>query len=125
MKQRHLLYLLAVLSVLGAGVGVVALLPRCPINEANFAKIKVVGMSQAEVESLLGGPPGAYTSRPYMFGRSRIVPTGTAATKEWLGDGGLIFVDFDKDAKVFNAHFQEVTFLREDFFRRVRRYLRL
>jgi len=59
---RCRLYWLAYAACVGLAVfwGVRLLTPRHCINRENFEKIQI-GMSQEEVESLLGAPPGDYT----------------------------------------------------------------
>src|SRR5436853_577066 len=60
MRHRHVLWSLAALAVLGAGV--VAFLVSClppRITEEQFEKVEV-GMTLEQVEGVLGHPPGHY-----------------------------------------------------------------
>jgi hypothetical protein len=61
MRRRGLIATIAVLVVLFVAVAFV-LWPRTdPITQENFDRIRA-GMSRAEVEAILGGPPGDYRS---------------------------------------------------------------
>jgi hypothetical protein len=64
-RKRMLVVVALVAAVTLAGfVGWLAFAPsRHPINLAGFEQIRE-GMPQAEVEDLLGGPPGNYGSNP-------------------------------------------------------------
>jgi hypothetical protein len=64
-KGRTWLLLLCVLTALAIVVMVTKLASKELINEARFNMIKI-GMTQKDVESIFGGPPGDY-------GRGRII----------------------------------------------------
>lgn len=57
-RKRRWVLVLAGLAVLAAGAFVLWLQPE-RISQENFDRIRV-GMSRAEVEAILGGPPGDY-----------------------------------------------------------------
>jgi hypothetical protein len=63
------------------------------------------GMSQAEVEALLGQPPGEYLTAPVVYTEPWIEwPEGERA-EDWAGNEGLIRVYFDEAGKVEYARF--------------------
>jgi hypothetical protein len=63
-----------------------------------------MGMSRAEVESVLGGPPGSYVALPGVIngtvdpGRITWFPPETA--KLWTANGDGIYVSFDDGGRV-------------------------
>lgn len=69
------------------------------VSRADFERIQV-GMTQAEVEAIIGGPPGEYAGyKPPWHYRSLESPFAVIGTerKKWTGDGGVIYVGFDVD----------------------------
>jgi hypothetical protein len=80
-----------------------------PINIETYRQIEN-GMSQAEAEALLGGPPGWYMSRDRDYVRGPLLPEraftpggfvypdGTIM-KGWAGNDGLILLWFDREGK--------------------------
>jgi hypothetical protein len=98
MRRRKLLAVLAGLAVLAAGAW-----PRSDrITRQNVDSIKD-GMSQAEVEAILG-PPGDYTTGPVRWMRwmsvdEAVAISGSAYDSEtpetsWMADTGMISVRF-------------------------------
>ena len=74
------------------------------IDWDNFDRIDV-GMTRQEVESILGGPPGDFTTRRMLFFSAR---TGRAASWElWAADRGQIEVEFDEADIVQAKYFAE------------------
>ena len=61
---------------------------RCPVNRAAFERIKV-GMTQAEVHAVLGGPPGDYRTEPSAPPGPPLPPglDGARATHRGVGGG--------------------------------------
>ncbi len=77
---------------------------RSRITEANCDKIQE-GMTQREVEAILGGPPGDYATRPYnreigMIVGLHLQNAEDYVSKEWIGDEGIITIEFYKDGTV-------------------------
>ena len=114
---RHRWLLLAVVACGLLATGAYCLTrPRLSINEETCAKIRP-GMTRAEVEGLIGGPPGDYTTSPRLRG-------GCAMAYEicdcWVSDEGEIVVEFD-DGRVSQVRFGEV--LGPSFLERLRTWL--
>jgi hypothetical protein len=112
--RKFLVGFLAVSLVLvGAFVALVG--PRhCPVNRAACERIKE-GMTQAEVEAILGGPSGDYRTRPYapntLFPFIATSWRTPFVQERWLGDEGTIFVyyhvqDSPGPGKVMEASFE-------------------
>jgi hypothetical protein len=100
--RKLLIALLAVALVLcGASLALVA--PRhCSVNRAACDRIKE-GMTRAEVEQILGGPPGDYRTRPGPAVPSTFVSAPARlfyCHEEWRGDGVALWVNFDDRGRV-------------------------
>ncbi len=127
-KQKRVLSFAGLLVVL-AGVGALSVrwltVPvTSHISEATVARIQP-GMTKAEVERLLGGPPGDYTTRSMVWALeiSRLVPPGTPAS--WLSDEGEATVYFDEEGLVTGAYFDHAFDGPESLLDRLRRWLGL
>jgi hypothetical protein len=101
--MRKLLIGLLAVSLVLAGVLVALVMPRhCPVNRAAYDRIEE-GMSLAEVEALLGGPPGDYRTvwtreEDKLFGPTRL--SGVALVYGWAGDEGNVYVMPDRNGIV-------------------------
>jgi hypothetical protein len=108
--KKRLSLLLLSFAVLVAACGLF-LLPRpdARITPANCDKIRQ-GMTEREVEAILGGPAGFYTGWPHpvvIFGRGFPIPW---MDKYWFGEDGMIAVNFDPaEGKASRAHFYQRT----------------
>jgi len=72
---------------------------RCPVNRAAFERIEE-GMTVAEVEEILGGPPGDYRTLPpppFQVGISFGPPLDR---RKWRGDGIDVEVCFNNVGRV-------------------------
>jgi hypothetical protein len=97
--------------------------PRHRVSHLGWEGIEV-GMTQTEVEQVLGGPPGNYASTPYGIMRRQIVPQGATSLKEWRGEEGVIDVWFGLDGKVVDAYWVELGYpIHESLLTRLRRWL--
>lgn len=116
-KRRWFLLLVVLLLglVILVGVGVQQTRDPGPIRYANLDRIQA-GMSMADVEKLLGCPPGNYASGPlqrklvaadgesayisidFLQSESPAMRGGTIFV--WLGERGEISVEFDHEKKV-------------------------
>jgi hypothetical protein len=83
--------------------------PKHNINGASFEKIKQ-GMTLAEVEAILGGPAGDYTTRPTISECDGRLGPGD---KEWVSDDAAISVWFDPKGGILDASVSPV-FRRND-----------
>ena len=83
--------LLAVAVVLATLLLTLVMPRHCPVNSAAWCKIKN-GMTQAEAEKMLGGPPGDYRTRP---GQANIDSGDDISWAAWFGDEAVIWVWFD------------------------------
>lgn len=86
---------LAALSIALLVGGTLALrteVKRCRVTPENHKKI-VVGMKREQVEKLLGGPPGDYSSGPSVYSASHI--WWSESDSKWVGDECMIVVRFD------------------------------
>jgi hypothetical protein len=110
MRMRKLLVALAGLVVLAAGALVVWPRPN-RITQDNFDRIRD-GMSQADIEALLG-PPGDYRNVPTtdasdpqifddidawacsLFRHKRVGPESADPPGFWFGDEGYIWINFE------------------------------
>jgi hypothetical protein len=112
---RKLLIGLLALALLLLGAALPLVMPRrCPVTREAAARIKD-GMTRADVEAILGGPPGDYrTTPPGEWDLSvtiRFGPPGRPswAAERWYGDEGDAVVYFDSfpSGGVIGAEFAE------------------
>jgi hypothetical protein len=77
------------------------------INQVGFDQI-TEGMTQQEVEEVLGGPPGDYTDRRWVLLVSYDNPMffrALARREDWLSDDGSVCVAFDEGSRVVEKKF--------------------
>ena len=88
--RKSLFACLAVVLVLAGGLFALLGPLHCPVNRAAFGRIKE-GMTPAEVQATLGGPPGDYRTRPRPRPLLRPFPNWVfeAPVEEWEGDDGV------------------------------------
>ncbi|MDB5306911.1 MAG: hypothetical protein JWO38_1113 [Gemmataceae bacterium] len=88
MRLRRLVWLIpaALLILVGASVLVPVQYPPSRITQENFDRIQD-GMSEAEVEEILG-PPGYYNHNPYV-----VFESGISFRRYWLGDEGFVIIE--------------------------------
>lgn len=98
--------------------------PEDRITNANYEQI-TIGMTEAEVCEILGGPEGYYTKRKVVTGPF-IASGNQKFWKHWIGDERIIRICFDKDGIVISKNTDKVLVVFEEtFFDRVRRWLGL
>ena len=121
MRRRKLLVALAGLVLVG--VGVFCLTPgRVDITYRNSEQIRR-GMSRAEIQTIIGGPPGDYSTHPTIP-----VPGGllrypaaheepflvrralraTDLTERWQDDGARLTVSFDQSGHALEARYESL-----------------
>jgi hypothetical protein len=66
---------------------------------ANYCRIRT-GMSRAEVEALLGGPPGGYCTERTILIEDPSLPPPPDDGEIWAGDDGGVIVVFDAGGQV-------------------------
>jgi hypothetical protein len=69
------------------------------IDQEHCNRIKV-GMSQAEVEEILGGPPGDFTTQPVAFVGPCLTGLPRLRWERWAGNRAMILVRFDEQDQV-------------------------
>ncbi len=103
---------LAVGGVLLCIFFVLLYIPLVRITPGNFARIQR-GMTQKQVEAILGGPPGHYDGVGVLE-----FPAGHPPDKErgleWSAIDGDVYVVFDGNGCVFNATFYPSTAISQD-----------
>jgi hypothetical protein len=117
--------------------------PRSAINRGNFEKIKE-GMTLAEVQALLGGPPRDETTGPVMAEIAR-ADTGPWSREAlgvlladdfhyrptlsgegfWASNSLMVRVFFDQKGRVTSCESVDVVPIQESPITRLRRWLRL
>jgi hypothetical protein len=127
-----------VLAALAAGGLLLALLVplaaplrrQVHIDRAACDRVKP-GMSEAEVEAVLGGPPGCYTGWRYtaytaMGGTAmtNLLTPGGHHFRDWQGNEGCIMVGFDRDDRVVEVIFKDYSWYwrLQDCLRDLRRW---
>ncbi len=105
MSSRPVTVFFVVLLLVAVVVGHLIPHPRRPpVSKEHFLRIKE-GMTPAEVEAIIGGPPGDYATCQYL---PNVCGTPYDTFDSWIGDEGMIFVRFDKDTgKVLWAGYSE------------------
>jgi hypothetical protein len=96
-RRRWLLFAVVACGLLATGTYWLTC-PRLSINEETCAKIRL-GMTRAEVEALIGGPPGYYGYKPEIA-----LDPEQGPMQFWSGpDQFTIFVRFDDNRKVVST----------------------
>jgi hypothetical protein len=92
--RKHLLLCLVAVAFLAVGIyGILRLaqLLRPGITQENFDRIQE-GMTEQEVERILGGPSGYHADRPVV-----VMNSGTMFFRPshlWIGDSGIVTICF-------------------------------
>jgi hypothetical protein len=108
MRKRKLRWALAGLVILAGAVTFLAWLrpmSPAPVTLENYRRIKA-GMSRAETEAILGGPPGDYSTGPTNSIHEHMMSTQVMANDgrpvwddyvsgEWRSDAQSVYVIFD------------------------------
>lgn len=101
-----------------------ATIPRHPITREAFEQIRL-GMTEQEVEAVLGGPPGDYSSGTMTFVIEGKYRRGEGTEpKDWASDEGHIRVWFG-DGKVAGRQFFDAIVIEDPFFNKLRRWMGL
>lgn len=146
MTRRRRWLLLGVGSVAVAGVvGYLALWLSGPRHRINMESATLIekGMTQADVEAILGVPPGDYSSGEIawefsedqppgtrvgyrLFYYKDVRPTGIMRGKEWASNECIVVVEFDSSGKVVGVSGYPVLKLpSESMLSKLRRWFRL
>jgi hypothetical protein len=112
--MRKLAVAFLALALLLVGTVLPLVMPwHCRVNRATFERLKV-GMTRAQVEAILGGPPGDYQTRPSVppgeFDLARVTELSEQVwpTERWAGDQGDISVRFTPGGVVADVQFTAV-----------------
>ncbi len=110
MRKKRTVVVVVLLLALVTSLWVLARPRPHRINREGFDRIEE-GMTQREVEDILGRPPGDYTDRretlpdgrwKYVAGWMRGHPS---YPREWLSDDGRVMVFFDKGGCVVGNYY--------------------
>ena len=101
-RRRYRLLLLGLLALLLWGAILFALRPSSAPSAAGFYPHLQRGMTRAEVETVLGGPPGDYYTQDRTRATSVLRPLGPKPP-EWFYDDGYIVVYFGDDDRCVRA----------------------
>jgi hypothetical protein len=101
-KRRLVWAAVAVCLALVVGWATWPVPQRDPVNRANIKRIRA-GMTRAEVEAVLGVPPGDYTT---IFDLPRSCISGRRLDGWWISNSGELFVDFSPDGLVEKTDFR-------------------
>jgi hypothetical protein len=103
MTRSRPLLIVGAVGLLGlVGLSVVAFRERGPgVTPANYERIRD-GMTEQEVEALLGGPATGTRTAPLAgsYVPEEFEAAGVERLREWVGDGTYVFVGFDKAGAV-------------------------
>ena len=131
LTKRRLLWvvgLLLIIFVVGCFAYVLSLpRPNRNITPANYAQIQL-GMSEVEVESILGGPAGDYLTAPeppdsdFQLFAKRFTDL-SSRHKRWKGDELCVFLDFGADGSVTVKHCLHSSPRPANVFQKLRRLL--
>jgi hypothetical protein len=131
MHRQKLLVALVVAVGLGAFLGWWIFVRSAGVNRRSFDRIQT-GMSQREVEAILGGPPGDYTeagSNSFDWScvpRESVAPqtdTDGCRREVWLAGGLSVSVYFRPDGVVADKGFVDFTMSPPSVFDRIRGWL--
>jgi len=116
--RKRWLFWVTTAAIIGLGLCLIVITTqhrRSGITQENFDRIKE-GMTEAEVEKILGGPPGTYTDRPIV-----VLMSGVMFRSWWIGDEGVIMIEvtFDEPRRVNRKEFDPIP--PESFLERFRR----
>lgn len=105
LKRRRLLIGLAILATVAAGLYWARPWPGQRLRSENFSQLRV-GLSQREVEDLLGGPPGNYGQdggSAMMTLEGVLAPPGSVE-RIWSDDANRFEIYFDSRDRVVACH---------------------
>src|SRR5580765_8262874 len=103
MRKWVLLGLLACVLVAALALVPSSSRPRHRINPETFARI-TTGMTLAEVQEMMGVPPGDYTTRPSVHPVDLFGSFTGKPPMEWVSDAGAISIWFNEHGRVFSKH---------------------
>jgi hypothetical protein len=119
-RRRVLCGLLVISAVLACFGGWLWMASGPRVSLLRFERVKE-GMSHAEVNGIVGGPPGDYFSD----GRVNKFDHDDGHQSWWFGDDAALIVDFNDSGTVANALILEYPSVRPTFTERIRRWLGL
>lgn len=98
MTRRRALFclILGLALVISLGLGCVYLSDSRRITRERFESVKV-GMSWEQVIAIVGGPPGEYTTGPYLTAEDSMC---LSRYDRWVCDEGELQVEFDNNGVV-------------------------
>jgi hypothetical protein len=118
------------LVLLLGGVACWLLLPPRPTSGVTRANYKAIRerMTQVEVEAILGGPAGNYTTRDVDPLPERSVDAASRLGfllrgQWWMGDEGNVWIIFDETTRVIEAEFEPMRLKSPPLRVKLRRWL--
>jgi hypothetical protein len=107
MQRRKVVWIVSLLALAGTVLLFAWIVSRDAgrrLNRAGLSQLRL-GMTQAQVESLLGGPPGNYGryARGMMTLEGYSAPPG-AVERIWCDDSNRLEIYFDAEGRVVGHH---------------------
>jgi hypothetical protein len=131
MNRKRIIVAALVLAIFLNALGffIIPMLTRSKINKDNFERIRI-GMSEEEVDAILGGPERDETNGDYAGARfDRYIKASTGWSdprwKRWVSKNGSIDVQFDEQRQVCYRDFQEVRYVGWTLYQRAKMFLGL
>lgn len=71
------------------------------ITQFNFDRLQI-GMTESQVQRILGGPEGLHAERAW-----KSYSIGISKDKLWYGEFGIAFLEFDQSGRLISKYFEK------------------